>query len=52
LKRASTTTNMKVARVRAELQTIGTADVNAFAALPQRCCLGDNSAFYFIWRSV
>ena len=33
LKRASTTTKTKVVMVRAKLKTIGTADVNATAAL-------------------
>jgi len=34
LKPASTTTKMKVAKVRAEPKTIGTANVNAAAMLP------------------
>jgi len=34
LKCATTTTKTKVAKVRAELKTIGTADLNAYAMLP------------------
>jgi len=42
-----TATNMKAARVRAKMKTIHTADVDAFATLPQRCCKSDKkSAFY------
>jgi len=37
LKRATSTTKIKAAKVRAEPKTIGTADVNAIATLPQSC---------------
>ena len=46
LKPASTTTKMKVAKVRAEPKTIGTANVNAAAMLPWRAAGVTNSAFY------
>jgi len=39
VKHATTTTKMKVAKVRAEPKTTGTADVNAIATLLERCCL-------------
>jgi len=47
LKPASTTTKMKVAKVRAEPKTIGTANVNAAAMLPWRCCWSDKFGILF-----
>jgi len=37
----TTTTKMKVAKMRLEPKTIGTADVNITAMLPQWCRLSD-----------
>jgi len=38
---------MKVAKVRAEPKTTGTADVNAIATLLERCCLSDKLSISF-----
>jgi len=47
LKHATTTTKMQVAKVRAELKTIGTADLNASAMLSHQCCLSDKLSVLF-----
>ena len=41
LKHATTTTKTKVAKMRAKLKMIGTADQNASAMLPGGCCLSE-----------
>jgi len=38
---------MKDAKVRVEPKTIHTADVDAFATLPQRCCQSDKVSILF-----
>jgi len=44
---SSSTTKTKVAKVRAEPKTIGTADVNASAMLLGWCCLSDKHSVLF-----
>jgi len=46
MKHATTTTKTEVTKVRAELKTICTADINASATLPQQCCWSDYSELY------
>jgi len=47
LKHATTTTKPKVTKVRAEVKTFGTADVNATAMLPGQCRLNDKLSILF-----
>jgi len=47
LKGATTTTKMKVTKVRAELTTIHMADVNASVTPIWRCCWSDKLSILF-----
>jgi len=55
MKHATTITKTKVAKVKAELKTIRTADVNPSVTLPRRCHWSDKLSVLFklhhAWRT-